>query len=78
MASRRSPESRALEALVVLAVGLVVLTVVAAVLYRPGAPRWTHVLVDGVGWMLIVSTGTVLTVSAVEKLVQITRRHPGH
>ncbi len=60
-----------------LAVGLVALTVVAAVLYRPGAPRWTHVLVDGVGWMLIVSTGGLLMIAAVEKLVQLTRRHPG-
>lgn len=61
-----------------LAAGLVALTVLAVVLYRPGAPRWTHVLVDGVAWMLVVSTGVVLTISAVEKLVQLGRRHPGH
>jgi hypothetical protein len=78
MSGRRSPESRAIEALAVLAAGLVALTVLAVVLYRPGAPRWTHVLVDGVAWMLVVSTGVVLTISAVEKLVQLGRRHPGH
>ena len=78
MAARRSPEVRAREALVVLAAGLVALTAIAAVLYRPGAPRWTHVLVDGVAWMLVVSTGAVLAVSAIEKLVEVTRRRPGH
>jgi hypothetical protein len=59
----------------VLGAGLAVLTLLAAVLYRPGAPRWTHVVVNGAAWMLIVSTGVMLTVSAVEKLVQISRRH---
>ncbi len=78
MSSGRSPESRAREALVVLGVGLVVLTAAAAVLYRPGAPRWTHVLVDGVARALIVSTGAMLAVSAIQKLVEIGRRHLSH
>jgi multisubunit Na+/H+ antiporter MnhB subunit len=78
MAGRRSPESRAREALVVLGVGLVVLTGVAAVLYRPGSARWTHVVVDGTAWALVGSTGLVLMVCAVEKLVEIGRRHLSH
>ncbi|KAA1373577.1 hypothetical protein [Aeromicrobium fastidiosum] len=76
--SRRPPETRARDAAVVLAVGLAVLTVAAAVLYRPGAPRWTHVVIDGAAWMLIISTGTLLLASAAEKLVEIARRRPTH
>lgn len=78
MSSRPSPESRAREALLVLGIGLVMLTGVAAVLYRPGAPGWTHVLVDGVAWALIVTTGAMLAVSAIEKLVEIGRHHLSH
>jgi carbon starvation protein CstA len=63
---------------VVLGIGLVVLTLLAVVLYRPGAPRWTHVLIDGAAWMLVVSTGAMLGVSAVEKLVEAGRRHLPH
>ncbi|MET0820213.1 MAG: hypothetical protein ABWY58_04560 [Aeromicrobium sp.] len=78
MSRRRSPESRAREAVAVLAVGLAVLTLLAVVLYRPGAPRWTHVMVDGAAWMLVVSTGAMLALSAVETLVQAGRRHLPH
>ena len=78
MSSRRSPESCAREAVVVLAVGLAVLTLLAVTLYRPGSPRWTHVMIDGAAWMLVVSTGAMLGVSAVEKLVEVSRRHLPH
>jgi hypothetical protein len=78
MSSRRSPESRAREAVVVLAVGLGVLTLLAVAIYRPGCPRWTHVMIDGAAWMLIVSTGAMLALSAVEKLVEVSRRHLPH
>ncbi|MFC5679454.1 hypothetical protein [Aeromicrobium endophyticum] len=78
MSSRRSPESRAREAVAVLAVGLGVLTLLAVALYRPGSPRWTHVMIDGAAWMLVVSTGAMLVASAVEKLVEVGRRHLPH
>jgi hypothetical protein len=78
MSSHRSPESRAREAVVVLAVGLGVLTLLAVALYRPGSPRWTHVMIDGAAWMLVVSTGAMLALSAVEKLVEVSRRHLPH
>ena len=61
-----------------LAVGLVVLTLLAVALYRPGAPRWTHVVINGAAWMLVVSTGAMLAVSAAEKLVDLGRRHLPH
>ena len=76
--SRRSPESRAREAAVVLALGLCVLTAAAAVLYRPDAPRWTHVVINGAAWMLVISTGTMLLASAAEKVVEVARRRPSH
>jgi hypothetical protein len=78
MSRRRSPESRAREAVAVLTIGLGVLTLLAIVLYRPGAPHWTHVLVNGAAWMLVVSTGAMLALSAAEKLVEVTRRHLPH
>jgi multisubunit Na+/H+ antiporter MnhB subunit len=78
MSSRRSPESRAREAVMVLAVGLVVLTLLAVALYRLGSPRWTHVMIDGAAWMLVVSTGAMMALSAVEKLVEVSRRHLPH
>ena len=78
MSRRRSPESRAREAVLLLGVGLALLTLLAVVLYRPGAPRWTHVMVDGAAWLLVVSTGAMLGASAVEKLVEVGRRHLPH
>jgi hypothetical protein len=78
MSMRRSPESRAREAVAVLAVGLVVLTLLAVVLYRPGASRWTHVMIDGGAWLLVVSTGAMLGLAAAQKLVDVARRHLPH
>jgi hypothetical protein len=75
MSRRRTPESLAQEALVVLAAGLAVLTVAAIVLYRPGAPEWTHTVVNGVGWALVVTTGAMLLRAGIEKLVELGRRH---
>lgn len=71
---RRTPESLAREAGIVLCCGLAVLTVAALVLYRPGAPTWTHVVINGVGWALIVTTSLMLLRAAVEKAVELTRR----
>lgn len=61
-----------------LAIGLVILTVGALVLYRPGAPGWTHLVIDGTAWVPVLSTGAVITVAAVEKLVEVVRRRPLH
>ncbi|MET0951972.1 MAG: hypothetical protein ABWX57_01705 [Aeromicrobium sp.] len=75
MSRPRTPGSLAQEALVVLAVGLAVLTVAAIELYRPGAPAWTHTVVNGVGWALVLTTGAMLLRAGIEKLVELGRRH---
>jgi uncharacterized protein (DUF983 family) len=74
MSPRRTPEDLAREAGIVLCAGLAVLTLAAIVLYRPGAPSWTHVVVNGVGWALIVATSLMLLRAGVQKAVELTRR----
>jgi hypothetical protein len=74
--SRRWPEALARDAALLLAGGLIGLTVFALVFYRAGGPRWPHHVVDGLAWIIVVTAGAMLAVAACGKLAELARRRP--
>ena len=78
MSEHRSPGRLARDAVVLLAVGLASLTAFSLFTYRPGGPRWPHVVVDGCAWMLVLTTTAMLLTAAVAKVAELSRRATGH